>query len=248
MHARRGFTLVELLVVIAIIGVLLSLLLPAVQAAREAGRRAKCASNMRQVGLAMRQYCDINHGRWPLTSHTSDTDASGLYTKAWIYTIAPFMEDVDAIRICPDDPHGDERLAIKMTSYALSGYLSTEGIPPFLECSQAQSHVEDDRDVRVGRHVTVGSHRRRRAPFNWFEKSNITPGIVFERSKAKCKSTGMATRQTIYTPTAMSIGLAPRKLTPGPRRPLILHCRRAIAIDRGMVALLGFESLFLFYF
>src|SRR6476659_9815752 len=100
MHARRGFTIVELLVVIAIIGVLLVLLLPAVQAAREASRRAKCASNMRQVGLAIRQYCDVNRGRWPLTTHTSDTDTAGLYTKAWIYTIAPFMEDVDAIRIC----------------------------------------------------------------------------------------------------------------------------------------------------
>ncbi len=83
---RRGFTLVELLVVIAIIGVLVSLLLPAVQQAREAARRMQCSSNMRQIGIAMHAYHDSMR-QFPL----GDVDGTYSRTSAFV-SLLPFIE------------------------------------------------------------------------------------------------------------------------------------------------------------
>jgi prepilin-type N-terminal cleavage/methylation domain-containing protein/prepilin-type processing-associated H-X9-DG protein len=129
---RRGFTLIELLVVIAIIGVLIALLLPAVQSAREAARRSQCTNNLKQLGLAMQGYIDAQ-GALPPTSASGFPTGVSMNDFSMKVRILPFMEQTivyDAFNqsmvynaaqngtvtstrvsafLCPSDPSGIRR-------------------------------------------------------------------------------------------------------------------------------------------
>jgi prepilin-type N-terminal cleavage/methylation domain-containing protein len=120
-----AFTLIELLVVIAIIGVLASLLLPALAKAKAKGKQAACMSNLRQIGLAMRMYVDDHAGYGPTTTHGASTNAS------WIYQLAGYLGNVDRVRLCPADPKQHQRLTNNASSYTLNEFTAVDLVDPF---------------------------------------------------------------------------------------------------------------------
>jgi prepilin-type N-terminal cleavage/methylation domain-containing protein/prepilin-type processing-associated H-X9-DG protein len=128
---RWGFTLVELLVVIAIIGILVALLLPAIQAAREAARRTDCINRLRQMGIAAHSYHDSKkrlppHGGGrirPTQANPNPTDTTGLSSQA---QLLPYMENQNVVNLVNQSVHWRQQtIEVKTTPL------------PFLKCPSA---------------------------------------------------------------------------------------------------------------
>ncbi len=114
--AALGFTLVELLTVIAIVGILMSLLLPALVGAKGRAQALRSISNARQLGFGMNLYAqDFSQ----LPRDPVEPGASN-----WVESLVPYLQSLDGLRICPADRFGADRLKARSCSYVLNYYTS----------------------------------------------------------------------------------------------------------------------------
>jgi prepilin-type N-terminal cleavage/methylation domain-containing protein/prepilin-type processing-associated H-X9-DG protein len=172
LRKRSGFTLVELLVVITIIGMLMALLLPAVQSAREAGRRAQCMNNEKQLGLALLSY-EAAHKRFPglvnrqyqYCTVTPGCNAAW-YTSSWIVSLFGYLDhnDLDTewspqvqnpvvvglgFTMCPSDPRPD-RTGPVLAYVVNSGLPLTDPLIAAFDSSKAPTSANDSTAIAAG--------------------------------------------------------------------------------------------------
>jgi len=175
MENRRGLTLIEILVVIGIIGVLAALSLPAVQQAREAARRMTCLSNLRQIGLAVHQYYELNRGRFFL-HHPFDADVianSGMADSfAEIYWEDKLMPFIGGL------PEANESLAkqgMTTNSEAIYRCPTDTSIPkPFIGGSGQTDGIQHRTSYLMN---SLLSHKTRRYGLWTFAGFQFSPGL-----------------------------------------------------------------------
>ncbi len=180
---KRGFTLVELLVVIAIIGILIALLLPAVQAAREAGRRADCLSKLHNMGIAFHNYNDVQ-GFLP-TGEAGHSN--GLFALSQPYMEQQNMASQLAVAIPtwadPDHPDNDNGGGpdwwVPNASWALSQQVYAEYVCPSVDPA---AHEAPWKRIRFRVYHSGGSL--------WLSAWRVTPGLPGLNTYIGCAGTG----------------------------------------------------------
>jgi len=170
-NTHRGFTLIELLVVIAIIAILIALLLPAVQQAREAARRSQCRNNLKQLGLAMHNYHDVNL-TLPIGVHAG-------WGQSWTWSILPFVEQAALFNRMPS-PVNDNGFwgGTDQRSLALIA-LARTSVPVFL-CPSTPTEPRESRNINglAGRAISTylasagGDARNDNLGTNGMDRSN----------------------------------------------------------------------------
>ncbi len=215
-----GFTLVELLVVIAIIGILIGMLLPAVQQVREAARRITCSNNLRQMALATLNY-ESTHGRFPSTWRAVDGGGSGWSVQA---QILPFLEqgnlfDTVNFSFAYDDPaQGTIDLGVNPVS------LAATRVAPYLCPSEANDIVRTKDGVEIHYPLNYGANSG-----VWFvydkASGQVGQGAMAVDRRISIGSVSDGTSNTLfysevkaYTPYLRDVGTAgdlPMPVSPG---------------------------------
>jgi prepilin-type N-terminal cleavage/methylation domain-containing protein/prepilin-type processing-associated H-X9-DG protein len=198
-RSKRGFTLVELLVVIAIIGVLVALLLPAVQAAREAARRSQCSNNLKQLGIAVQNYADVHKSALPASGYSCCWGT-------WLVGLLPYIEQKNLFdqykyfgavqnqagnAVSQTDTStrygGGDNLKF-VTKNQISAYTcpsdSITANPSIISGVTFHNYVANNGNTTVARTVTFGKkldgkdNIYRGAPFVWVTSWNSNPQVV----------------------------------------------------------------------
>ncbi len=130
-----GFTLVELVTVIAVGAILATILVQVASQARRSSEQSVSASHMRQIGIALHLYATDHGGLLP------ETADSGV-DRSWVYTLAPYLDDVEEVLVCPADPKRDERREKKLSSYVVNEYLFEDAFGPFGEPLPSYRNLE----------------------------------------------------------------------------------------------------------
>lgn len=146
---RRGFTLIELLVVISIIATLMSLVLPAVQSAREAARRVQCLNNMKNLGLAIQNFSSGRGGALPLLSEPAPGLASTSGNTIWAFQLLPYMDRADTHEYVSQA--ADAATAATAVNSVLGASYQ------FLQCPNDVNHFKQPGGLSYGANVGYGS-------------------------------------------------------------------------------------------
>ncbi len=210
---RAGFTLIELLVVIAIIGILIALLLPAVQKVREAANRAKCSNNLKQIGLGMFNH-ESTYGRFPTGGWGwywvgqpglgTDRNQPG----GWIYCLLPFVEQDAVANIGSGLPYdsaemmaaNDQRMQIPLAVFNCpsrrTGGPYPGGSTGYINANVPTLRARSDYAANAGDGSTAYGDEWQAGPGSWATARSNTyawpdasqfTGVIFVRSEVRIK-------------------------------------------------------------
>jgi len=174
--ARSAFTVIELMVVIGVIALLVGLLVPAVFMGKRTANQTYCTNNMRQIGLGILQFAQHHNGDFPKAVGHAGAENSD----SWVFTLAPYIDNCDKIRICPDDPQKEARLATRGTSYVMNGWVADTR-------RGAVNNLERLRNRARTITVFEGADQRSLAmtqdhvhSYNWFNTTNRKRGTTWQ--------------------------------------------------------------------